>query len=235
MTSHRWPATSLRICRRIAAHGPRQHRPAYTYTKIIDTHGADARRRAPPHHGVGPAGYAGPLAIVFRVRRTASTVQSNPTGGSMRELAADGYAFALQDIRGKYKSEGHFVMQRAPRNHSDPKAIDEGSDAYDTMEWLLKRVPGNNGRIGMIGVSYDGWLVVQALMDPHPAFKAASPQASPADMWMGDDFHHQGAFRLSYGFEYAYEMEHARTSPPASRSTAPTPTPGISTWAACRA
>ena len=62
----------------------------------------------------------------------------------------------------------------------------------------------------MIGVSYDGWLVVQALMDPHPAFKAASPQASPADMWMGDDFHHQGAFRLSYGFEYAYEMEHGK-------------------------
>jgi putative CocE/NonD family hydrolase len=70
-------------------------------------------------------------------------------------------------------------------------------------------VPNNNGRVGMLGVSYDGWLVVQALMDPHPAFKAASPQASPADMWMGDDFHHQGAFRLSYGFEYAYEMEHA--------------------------
>jgi hypothetical protein len=78
------------------------------------------------------------------------------------------------------------------------------------MEWLVKRVPRNNGRIGMLGVSYDGWLVVQALMDPHPAFKAASPQASPADMWMGDDFHHQGAFRLSYGFEYAYEMEHSK-------------------------
>ena len=74
----------------------------------------------------------------------------------------------------------------------------------------VKRVPGNNGRVGMLGVSYDGWLVVQALMDPHPAFKAASPQASPADMWMGDDFHHQGAFRLSYGFEYAYEMEHSK-------------------------
>nr|MBP6444112.1 CocE/NonD family hydrolase [Gemmatimonadales bacterium] len=66
--------------------------------------------------------------------------------------------------------------------------------------------------VGMLGVSYDGWVVVQALMDPHPAFKAASPQASPADMWMGDDFHHQGAFRLSYGFEYAYDMEQGKVS-----------------------
>jgi putative CocE/NonD family hydrolase len=181
----------------------------YTYIKIIDS-------MVPMRDGVrlhttvwAPRGYSGPLAIIFR--RTPYGIDGgNPTTGSMRELAADGYAFALQDIRGKYKSEGHFVMQRPPRDRHDAKAIDEGTDAYDTMEWLTRQVPGNNGRIGMIGVSYDGWLVVQALMDPHPAFKAASPQASPADMWLGDDFHHQGAFRLSYGFEYAYEMEHAQ-------------------------
>jgi len=181
----------------------------YTYTKIIDSM-VTMRDGVRLHTTVWvPQGYTGQLAIVFR--RTPYGIDGgNPTTGSMRELAAEGYAFALQDIRGKYKSEGQFVMQRAPRDRANPKAIDEGSDAYDTMEWLTKQVPNNNGRIGMIGVSYDGWLVVQALMDPHPAFKAASPQASPADMWMGDDFHHQGAFRLSYGFEYAYEMEHAK-------------------------
>ena len=186
--------------------------PAYTYVKAIDTM-VPMRDSVRLHTTVWtPQGYSGPMAIIFR--RTPYGIdrvsgQSFATS-SMRELAQDGYAFALQEIRGKYKSEGKFVMQRPPRDRNDPRAIDEGSDAYDTMEWLIHNVPGNNGRIGMIGVSYDGWLVVQALMDPHPAFKAASPQASPADMWMGDDFHHQGAFRLSYGFEYAYEMEHAQ-------------------------
>src|SRR5262249_22120795 len=80
-------------------------------------------------------------------------------------------------------------------------------DAYDTIAWLLANVPNNNGRVGMTGVSYPGWLTAMAMLDPHPALKAASPQASPADMWMGDDFRHQGAFRLSYGFEYATMIE----------------------------
>src|SRR5207253_8222892 len=88
-----------------------------------------------------------------------------------------------------------------------PKAIDESTDAYDTIDWLVKNVPDNNGRVGMLGISYDGWTTAMAMLDPHPALKAASPQASPADMWLGDDFHHQGAFRLSYGFEYAARME----------------------------
>ncbi len=126
----------------------------------------------------------------------------------MTFLHKDGYVFVFQDIRGKFKSEGEFVMQRAPReNRADPRATDESTDAYDTIEWLLKNVPNNNGRVGMTGVSYPGWLTAMAMLDPHPALKAASPQASPADMWMGDDFHHNGAFRLSYGFEYATMME----------------------------
>lgn len=123
-------------------------------------------------------------------------------------MAKDGYIFVAQDIRGKFKSDGEFVMQRAPRrNKADPKAIDESTDAYDTIDWLLKSVPNNNGRVGMTGVSYPGWLAAMAMLDPHPALRAVSPQASPADMWMGDDFHHNGAFRLSYGFEYATMME----------------------------
>lgn len=125
----------------------------------------------------------------------------------LQELADDGYIFAFQDIRGKFGSEGQFVMIRAPRDRADPKAIDEGTDAYDTIEWLLKNVRGHNGRVGMNGISYDGWTTVMALLEPHPALRAASPQASPADMFLGDDFHHNGAFRLSYGLEYVARME----------------------------
>ena len=98
-------------------------------------------------------------------------------------------------------------MQRPARAPGDTKALDEGTDTYDTIDWLLKNVPGNNGRVGMLGVSYDGWTTIMGALEPHPALKAISPQASPADMWLGDDFHHNGAFRLSYGFEYAYELE----------------------------
>lgn len=123
-------------------------------------------------------------------------------------LVRDGYIFVFQDIRGKFKSEGQFVMLRPPRpNRNDPEAIDESTDAYDSIAWLLANVDRNNGRVGMTGVSYPGWLTAMAMLDPHPALRAVSPQASPADMWMGDDFHHQGAFRLSYGFEYATMME----------------------------
>jgi uncharacterized protein len=124
-----------------------------------------------------------------------------------KDLAEDGYIFVFQDIRGRHKSEGQFVMQRLPRNAKDAKAIDEGADTNDTIDWLLKNVPNHNGRVGMLGISYPGWLTVMALLDPHPALKAASPQASPADMFLGDDFHHNGAFRLSYGFEYVAMME----------------------------
>src|SRR5215831_6558717 len=119
-----------------------------------------------------------------------------------QHLASDGYIFAFQDIRGRFKSEGEFVMQRPPRDRRDAKAIDESTDAYDTIEWMLKNVSGNNGRVGILGISYGGWLTTMALLDPHPALKAASEQASPADMFLGDDFHHNGAFRLSYGFEF---------------------------------
>lgn len=125
----------------------------------------------------------------------------------LKELADEGYIFVFQDNRGRHKSEGQFVMMRPPRDPQDPKAIDEATDAHDTIDWLLKNVPNHNGRVGMLGISYPGWLTVMALLDPHPALKAASPQAPPADMFLGDDFHHNGAFRLSYGFEYVAMME----------------------------
>lgn len=128
-------------------------------------------------------------------------------GGRYKELATEGYIFVFQDIRGRYQSEGQFLMLRPLRDRSKPNSIDEGTDTYDSIEWLLKNVPNNNGRAGILGISYGGWLTAMALVDPHPALKAASEQASPADMFLGDDFHHNGAFRLSYGFEYVARME----------------------------
>jgi hypothetical protein len=126
------------------------------------------------------------------------------------ELTAEGFIVVQQDIRGRFKSEGQFVMLRQPRDPKDKNAIDESTDTYDTIEWLLKNVANNNGRVGIAGTSYGAWLSVMAMLDPHPALKAVVQQASPADMWIGDDFHHNGAFRLSYGFEYAYMMESSK-------------------------
>jgi putative CocE/NonD family hydrolase len=128
---------------------------------------------------------------------------------ALPELWADGYVVVRQDIRGRFKSEGQFVMLRQPRDPKDKQAIDESTDTYDTIEWLLKNTP-NNGRVGMAGTSYGAWLTVMGMLDPHPALKAVVPQASPADMWIGDDFHHNGAFRLSYGLEYTYRMESSK-------------------------
>ncbi len=120
------------------------------------------------------------------------------------------YIIVRQDIRGRFKSEGQFVMLRQPRDPADKKAIDEGTDTYDTIEWLLANVPNHNRRVGMVGTSYGAWLSVMGMLDPHPALKAIVQQASPADMWLGDDFHHNGAFRLSYGLEYACMMESSK-------------------------
>ncbi len=165
-------------------------------------------------HIFAPKGQTAPLPIMLE--RTPYQAQSGQgwAQGKFKEMVADGYIFVFQDIRGRYKSEGQFVMQRAPisaapenQGKNDPKIVDEVTDAYDTIEWLTKNVPNNNGRVGITGISYPGWTAMMATINPHPALRAASPQASPADMWMGDDFHHNGAFRLSYGFEYATMME----------------------------
>ena len=113
------------------------------------------------------------------------------------ELARDGYIYVGEDIRGRYKSEGEFIMSRPLADHHDPKAVDESTDTYDTVAWLLTNVHGNNGRAGFVGTSYPGFLAMMAGIDPHPAVKAISPQAPMIDVWMGDDFFHNGAFRQS--------------------------------------
>src|SRR5258706_5444325 len=148
--------------------------------------------------------------LLIRTPYGTGNLDSAKLVASLPELSADGYIFVMQDIRGRFKSDGQFVMLRQPRDPKDKNAIDESTDTYDTIEWLLKNVPNNNGRVGMAGTSYGAWLTVMGMLEPHPALKAAVEQASPADMWIGDDFHHNGAFRLSYGFEYAYMMESSK-------------------------
>jgi putative CocE/NonD family hydrolase len=136
---------------------------------------------------------------------------ANQLTNTMKELAAEGFIFARQDIRGKFKSEGEFVMLRPPIN-SNATGVDEGTDTDDTIEWMIHNVPENNGRVGVHGTSYLGWTTVMGTLRPHPALKAAVEEASPADMFLGDDFHHNGAFRLSYAYEYAILLESAKTN-----------------------
>ena len=159
-----------------------------------------------------PKDQAAPLPIIllrtpYGIKDAAATFVTE-----LKTLADEGYIFAFQDIRGKFGSEGTFVMQRPARTPGDTNTLDEGTDTYDTIEWLLKNVSRNNGRVGMLGVSYLGWTTIMGGLEPHPALTAISPQASPADMWLGDDFHHNGAFRLSYAFEYAYMVDGGKES-----------------------
>ena len=132
--------------------------------------------------------------------------------GNFRQMAKEGYILVFQDIRGKFKSEGTFEMSRPLYHLIDKTKTDESTDAYDAIDWLIKNIKNNNGNVGISGVSYPGYLALDASVDPHPALKASSPQASPADMFLGDDFHHNGAFRLSYGFEYSYLVENDKLS-----------------------
>ncbi len=129
-----------------------------------------------------------------------------------RELAASGYIFVFGDIRGRYSSEGQFVMNRPVVTHAGTKDIDETTDTRDTIDWLLKNVPNNNGKVGVLGVSYPGFLAAMAGVDAHPAVKAISPQAPMTNVWMGDDFFHNGAFRETYGFDYVQELEAQKTT-----------------------
>lgn len=113
----------------------------------------------------------------------------------------EGFIFVYQDVRGKFKSEGEFIVMKPHKIVKEgPDDVDESSDTYDTIEWLLENIPNHNGRVGQMGISYPGWQTVMGMIDAHPALKASSPQASPSDMWIGDDFHHNGAFRLMYTF-----------------------------------
>lgn len=136
---------------------------------------------------------------------------STSINASKPELAQSGYIFVFGDIRGRYKSEGQFVMNRPIVEHKTKKDVDETTDTNDTIDWLLKNVPHNNGRVGVYGISYPGFLAMMAGIDAHPAVKAISPQAPMTNIWIGDDFFHNGAFRQTYGFDYVQQLEGQKT------------------------
>ena len=124
--------------------------------------------------------------------------------GSFRTLATNNFILVTQDVRGRYGSEGDYVHVRPFNPNKGPRDTDENSDTFDTIDWLVKNVPGNNGNVGLFGISYPGFYTAMGMIDSHPALKAASPQAPISDWFMGDDLHHNGAFFLSQNFGFFY-------------------------------
>ncbi|MCU1243655.1 MAG: cocE 3 [Candidatus Acidoferrum typicum] len=126
-------------------------------------------------------------------------------------IVEGGYIRVLQDVRGKYGSEGDYVMTRPLHGPLNPTPVDHSTDTYDTIDWLVKNIPESNGRVGTLGISYDGFLPLMALVNPHPALKVSVPMNPMVDGWMGDDWFHNGAFR-EQGMSYIYEQEATRNN-----------------------
>jgi hypothetical protein len=152
--------------------------------------------------------------LPFLMERTpygTDNASSRSVNISKPELAASGYIFVFCDIRGRYQSEGQFAMNRPIVAHTTKNDVDETTDTRDTIDWLLKNVPNNSGKVGVLGVSYPGFLAMSAGIDAHAAVKAISPQAPMTNIWLGDDFFHNGAFRETYGFDYVQQLEGQKT------------------------
>jgi putative CocE/NonD family hydrolase len=126
-------------------------------------------------------------------------------------IVEGGYIRVVQDIRGKYGSEGDYVMNRPLHGQQNPTPVDHATDTYDTIDWLVKNIPESNGKVGILGISYDGFLPLMALVNPHPALKVAVPMNPMVDGWMGDDWFHYGAFRQQ-NMSYIYEQEATRNN-----------------------
>ena len=126
-------------------------------------------------------------------------------------IVEDGYIRVIQDVRGKYGSEGDYVMTRPLHGPLNPTPVDHSTDTYDTIEWLVKNIPESNGKVGILGISYDGFLPLMALVNPHPALKVAVPMNPMVDGWKGDDWFHNGAFR-EQNMPYIYEQEGTRSN-----------------------
>jgi putative CocE/NonD family hydrolase len=120
-------------------------------------------------------------------------------------IVEDGYIRVIQDVRGKYNSEGDYVMTRPLHGPLNPSPVDHATDTYDTIDWLVKNIPESNGKVGILGISYDGFTPLMALVNPHPALKVAVPMNPMVDGWMGDDWFHNGAFRQQ-NLPYIYEQ-----------------------------
>ena len=126
-------------------------------------------------------------------------------------IVEGGYIRVVQDIRGKYGSEGEYVMNRPLQGRWNPTKVDHATDTYDTIDWLVKNIPETNGRVGILGISYDGFLPLMALINPHPALKVSVPMNPMVDGWIGDDWFHNGAFRQQ-GMSYIYDQEATRAN-----------------------
>ena len=155
--------------------------------------------------------------------RTPYNAEERVTGAHSAHLAmvvpqmddtavAAGYIIAVQDVRGKYGSEGDYVMNRPLRGPLNPTAVDHATDTWDTIDWLVKNVTESNGRVGLIGGSYEGFTAVMGTVGAHPALRVSVPFAPMVDGWMGDDWFHNGAFRQDGGLDYIYGQEATRDS-----------------------
>ena len=159
-----------------------------------------------------PKQAAGPLPVLlertpYDASRAVSTSSTRLSVTRGAQYLGGGYVFVVQDLRGRFRSEGDYAMYRVPRGTFNTSQTDETTDAWDTIDWLVKNVPGNSGKVGVWGTSYPGWLTLAALRDPHPALAAAVPFNPVVDVWKADDWFHWGAFRPVYAFDFIYMME----------------------------
>jgi len=167
-----------------------------------------------------PSEAAGPMPIVLtrtpysaasRASRTPSPDIAMTLPAVDEALVRDGYIRVYQDVRGRFGSKGKYTMTMPPRGPFNSGRVDQVTDAWDTIEWLVKNVPGNSGRVGITGVSYDGLLTLMALLEPHPALKAAVPVNAMVDSWVGDDFYRHGAFRTVM-LQYVYRQTSSKNA-----------------------
>jgi len=135
----------------------------------------------------------------------------NGYDNALEVILEGGYIRVVQDVRGKYGSEGDYVMTRPLHGPLNPTPVDHSTDTYDTIDWLVKNIPESNGKVGILGISYDGFLPLMALVNPHPALKVSVPMNPMVDGWMGDDWFHNGAFR-EQNMPYIYEQEGTRSN-----------------------
>ncbi|HKV76884.1 MAG TPA: CocE/NonD family hydrolase [Candidatus Sulfotelmatobacter sp.] len=154
----------------------------------------------------------------YSARAQTSHAQSSHLGpilngydNALEVILEGGYIRVVQDVRGKYGSEGDYVMTRPLHGPLNPTPVDHSTDTYDSIDWLVKNVPESNGKVGILGISYDGFLPLMALVNPHPALKVAVPMNPMVDGWMGDDWFHNGAFR-EQNMPYIYEQEATRSN-----------------------
>jgi putative CocE/NonD family hydrolase len=188
--------------------GVKLHTVIIVPKSVIDANKIDSKKRAPilltrtPYNASELTGHAasshlGPIL--------------NGYDNALEVIIEGGYIRVVQDVRGKYGSEGDYVMNRPLMGPLNPTKVDHATDTYDTIDWLVKNVKESNGKVGILGISYDGFLPLMALVNPHPALKVSVPMNPMVDGWMGDDWFHNGAFR-EQNLPYIYEQDGSRAN-----------------------